>query len=43
MILPVAFLHEEIKGHAVASQCCQRIQLVREGDSFFVTGKEKPY
>ena len=34
MALPVAFLHEEIKGHAVESQRCQRVQLVRESDSF---------
>ena len=35
MALAVAFLHEEIKGHAAASQRCQRAQLVRESDSFF--------
>ena len=35
MIMPIALIHEEIKGHAVASQRCQRVQLVRESHSFF--------
>ena len=42
MILPVAFLHEEIKDQAVQVNAVNAFNYSGKATRFFVNGKEKP-